>query len=171
MIHIYYGDGKGKTTAALGLILRAAGAGLKCVIVQFLKDFQCAELDSLGRLGVTVLRGKAPGKAFTRDMSPDQLSETARIHNENLDAATEMLRSGQCDVLVLDEALDALRLGLLDEAKFHALIENPPENAEIVITGHQMITWVTERADYITEMRKHAHPYDKGVQARKGIEF
>jgi cob(I)alamin adenosyltransferase len=174
MLHVYYGDGKGKTTAALGLILRARGCGNACVLVQFLKDFATGELETLASLGVPVYRGKAKGPAFTKDMTAEQREETRLLQNQNFaDALVECARS-RASLLVLDEALDALSLGLLREDALRALLDAPPEGMkglEIVITGHKPIGWVLERADYITEMRKLAHPFDKGIRARKGVEF
>jgi len=172
LTHIYFGNGKGKTTAALGLALRAAGFGVKVVIVQFLKDWQCGEISSLGLLpNVTVLRGKSSGGVFVRDMSDDEKAETKAIHDENLVMALELHAGGNCDLLVLDEALDAYSLGLLDEKLFVGLMKNKPENLELVITGHKPEGWMHDLADYVTEMIKHKHPYDIGIQARKGIEF
>lgn len=167
--HVYFGSGKGKTTAALGLILRAVGCGIPCFLVQFLKDTKCGELETLRKLGVTVFRGKAPQAAFARDMTPEQLEETRGIHNENLTNAVEESKGG--GLLVLDELLDAVELGLVDESAVRLLLENRPDNLELVITGHSDIPWIFEKADYITEMVKHRHPYDKGVEGRRGIEF
>jgi cob(I)alamin adenosyltransferase len=169
MLHLYYGDGKGKTTAALGLLLRAAGAGWSCVLVQFLKDWDSGELRTLEQLpGVTVLRGKASGAGFAKDMSPEQLDETRAIHEENLRRASERCRDG--GLLVLDEAVDAMRLGLLGEDSVRALLDGS-RDLELVITGHGAPGWLAERADYITEFVKRRHPYDSGVLARRGIEW
>ena len=167
--HVYYGSGKGKTTAALGLIVRAAGCGVNCVLVQFLKDSKCGELDSLGRLGVAVFRGKAPDAMFSKDMTPEQLAQTREIHNKNLTDAIALSKSG--GLLVLDELLDAVKLELVDEDIIRDLLNNKPENLELVITGHTEIPWIFEKGDYITEMRKLRHPYDSGIMGRKGIEF
>jgi len=172
LTHLYYGDGKGKTTAALGLALRAAGCGQSVVIVQFLKDWQCGELNSLEFLpNITVLRGKAPGGMFVRDMSDAQKAETKAIHDKNLSDAMIMQKSGRCDLLILDEAIDAYVLGVLDAGLFMGLLDNKPEALELVITGHKPDEKLLERADYVTEMVKHKHPYDIGVSARRGVEF
>ena len=168
MIHVYYGNGKGKTTAALGLLLRAAGCGVKCVLVQFLKDWRCGELVSLAGLeNVTVLRGKAGTASFSNKMTDEELAATRELHNENLRAALAQ----DCGLLVLDELIDAVQLGLIDEDLVRGLLAAPPEGLEIVITGHGEVDWILERADYITEMVKRRHPYDKGVAARRGVEF
>ena len=170
--HFYFGDGKGKTTAALGLALRASGYGKKIVIVQFLKDLKCGELDSLELLqGVTVYRGKSSGAVFVRDMNNEEKAETKEIHDENLKKALKLHEEGKCDMLILDEAFDAYHLGLLDAAMFEGLLKNKPGQLELVITGHNPDTKLFEWADYITEMVKRKHPYDIGIAARKGIEF
>ena len=172
LTHVYFGDGKGKTTAALGLVLRAAGCGLLVVIVQFLKDWKCGELESLSLLpNVTVLRGKASGGVFVHEMSDEQKAETKAIHDRNLGDALDRQKRGQCDMLILDEAIDALKLGVLDSVLFEGLINNKPDMLELVITGHKPDDWILERADYVTEMVKHKHPYDIGVTARRGVEF
>ncbi|SHH94305.1 cob(I)alamin adenosyltransferase [Sporobacter termitidis DSM 10068] len=171
LIHVYYGYGKGKTTAALGLALRAAGCGLKVVIVQFLKDSNTGELNALKLLpNVTVLRGTA-ARAFTRDMTPEQLAETRKIQNANFEKALELVGSGECGLLILDEALDAYQLGLLDKAAFLDLVCRKPDSLELVITGHRPDEEILGRADYVTEMVKVRHPYDSGISARRGIEF
>lgn len=172
MTHVYYGDGKGKTTAALGLGLRACGSGLQVILVQFLKDFPTGELKALEALdGFTVLRGKAAGKLFSKDMNEEEKRLTKAIHDANLEQAISLINGGKCDLLILDEALDAFALGLLEEAPFQKLVCEKPEKLELVITGHTPLDWVLEHADYVTEMVKRKHPYDKGVPGRKGIEF
>jgi cob(I)alamin adenosyltransferase len=171
LIHLYYGYGKGKTTAALGLAVRASGSGVKVVIVQFLKDSNTSELVQLKLLpNITVLRGTA-AKGFARDMTPEQLNETREIQNCNLKKALELVRSGDCGLLILDEALDAWQLGLLDEAMLLELINHKPEALELVITGHRPDDRVVAAADYVTEMVKIKHPYDTGIKGRRGIEF
>ena len=172
LIHFYYGNGKGKTTAALGLALRASGCGKNVVIVQFLKDWKCGELDSLSLLkNVTVFRGKSSGGVFVWDMSDQEKAETKTIHDENLKKAIELDRKGQCDLLILDEAAEAFNLGLISPELFEGLLNNKPEKLEIVITGHSPNEWLINRADYVTEMVKHKHPYDRGVAARHGVEY
>jgi cob(I)alamin adenosyltransferase len=171
LTHLYYGSGKGKTTAALGLALRASGAGLRVVIVQFLKDRPCGELTQLALLpNITVLRGKA-GKAFIRGLDEAEREATREIQNANLQRARVLVQRGQCDLLILDEALDACQLGLLDEPILADLICHKPAALELVVTGHRPVDWLIEQADYVTEMVKHKHPYDVGIKARRGIEF
>lgn len=171
LIHVYYGYGKGKTTAALGLAVRAAGSGKKVVIVQFLKDSNTSELCMLALLpNITVMRGTA-AKVFVRKMTSEQLEETKKIQNANMQQALELVESNNCDLLILDEALDAYQLGLLDQKPFLALVLNKPCDLELVITGHKPDEQIFEAADYVTEMVKIKHPFDQGITARKGIEF
>jgi cob(I)alamin adenosyltransferase len=172
LTHVYYGMGKGKTSAALGLALRASGSGMKVVIVQFLKDTASGELAQLRLLpNVTVLRGKDPAKVFSFEMDDAERAVTRRIHDENLAKAITLVREGDCDVLILDEALDALELGLLDPGAFSELLCGKPPSLELVITGHSPIDWVMQAADYVTQMTKIKHPYDSGVMGRRGVEF
>ncbi|MDR3277670.1 MAG: cob(I)yrinic acid a,c-diamide adenosyltransferase [Oscillospiraceae bacterium] len=172
LTHVYYGYGKGKTTAALGLALRAAGHGKKVVLVQFLKDAKSGELSQLALLpNVTVLRGKAAGHTFSIDMTESERESTTRIHDENLQKALRLCENGECDLLILDEAIDAYQLGMIDRALFENTVNGKPEPLELVVTGHTPEAWLTARADYVTEMVKIKHPYDAGVLGRPGIEF
>lgn len=171
LIHLYYGDGKGKTTAALGLAVRALGYGRHVVLVQFLKNTLCGELKSLlQHSGITVLRGKA-GDHFTFSMTESERQQTEKIHNENLAQALSLVRSGNCELLILDEVTDALKSGLLDEAMLRDAILNKPDGLELVMTGHHAIDWMIEAADYVTVMKKIKHPFDSGVAAREGVEY
>ncbi|MCL2200556.1 MAG: cob(I)yrinic acid a,c-diamide adenosyltransferase [Oscillospiraceae bacterium] len=172
LTHIYYGNGKGKTTAALGLAMRASGCGKKVVIVQFLKDWKCGEQESLALLqNITVFGNKASGGGFVKDMTAEGKLALTANHNDNLKAARNLVEQGGCDLLILDEAIDAYQLGVLDAALFEDILENKPEQLELIITGHMPDEKLLEHADYVTQMLKHKHPYDKGIMARRGIEF
>ena len=172
LMHIYYGDGKGKTTAALGLALRAAGCGKNVVIVQFLKSWVCGEHNSLPQLpNVTLFQGKPAIGKFVRDMSDEEKLETKASQDECLKNALKLVDSGKCDLLILDEAIDAQKLCVLDAEKMEELIFNKPYSLELVLTGHNPAARLLEQADYVTEMVKRKHPYDEGINARKGIEF
>ncbi len=171
LIHYYYGYGKGKTTAAVGLAIRASGSDKKVVIVQFLKNRPSCEIAPLEQIkNITVLRGQA-SNSFSLKMNELERKETTRIHNENLQKAINAVNNGECDLLVLDEAVDAYELNMLDKELFDNLVNNKPEALELVITGHLAQDWIIQKADYVTEMQKKKHPYDKGFIARKGIEF
>lgn len=170
LVHVYCGDGKGKTTAAMGLLIRAAGVGKQCVLVQFMKDTPSGELESLKKLGIPVLRGKQ-GSAFFSEMTEEEKQNTVKGHNQALKKAFELACEGKCDLLVLDEACSALRYGMLDEALLKQALYEKPEGLELVLTGRDPADFILERADYVTEMCKRKHPYDAGILARKGIEF
>lgn len=171
MIHYYYGDGKGKTTAAMGLALRALGQGREVVIVQFLKDGRSGEVQALeGLPGVTLLYGKG-GKGFTFQMTDEEKRETRRIHDENLARAVERVYADRCGLLVLDEVGDALALALVDQDALAALLGGCPEGTELVMTGHAPQESLVNAADYVTRMEKIRHPYDRGAGARRGVEF
>lgn len=170
LVHLYTGEGKGKTTAAVGLAVRAAGRGIPVVFLQFMKNRPSGEINVLTKLpGVTVLRGKA-GEGFTFTMTSEEKAESRRIHGENLRRAIELAEAGECGLLVLDEAASALNCGLLEEELLRGFLHRRPPGVEVVLTGRNPPAWLAERADYITEMRKVRHPYDKGVAARPGIE-
>ena len=171
MIHIYHGDGKGKTTAALGLAFRMLGNGKKAFVVQFLKGKTSGEILMLLKMDrVTVLHGK-PETKFTFQMNRAELEEARALHNRQLQLAFTAAADGRADMIVLDEALDAIMADTLDEGELLRLIALNKDKAEIVITGRNPSNDLLSVADYITHMKKEKHPYDAGVQARKGIEY
>ena len=169
MIHVYCGDGKGKTTAALGLILRHVGAGGRAVLAQFLKSAPTGELATLERLGVPVYRNELP-HGFFPNMSEETKTKVRELHDRTLAEVTRLARANECSLLVLDELNAALTLELIDREAVRALLNNHGE-AELVITGRDPCAEVLEQADYVTEMKLVKHPYEKGVKARKGIEY
>lgn len=171
LIHCYCGDGKGKTTAALGLALRAAGAGKKVLLLQFLKGRDTSELRVLERIPeITVLRGNASEK-FSFQMDERERQQAYDMHCKNLLTAVEAARAGACDLLVLDEAMAAVSTGLIDEDLLRNFVENKPQPLELVLTGRNPPEWLLERADYVTEMVKRKHPFDSGISARTGVEL
>lgn len=166
LLHLYYGDGKGKTTAAMGLALRALGSGKRVVIVQFLKGRVSGEVALLEQLGAEVYRGKA-GQKFVSRMTEEEKAATRALQNQNLRAA--MARCA--DLLVLDEAGSAWELGMVDQALLRQAVLQRPAAQECVLTAHTPPSWMAEAADYLTEMKCCRHPYQRGVPARKGIEY
>ena len=166
LIHLYCGDGKGKTTAAMGLALRALGRGLRVVVVQFWKDGSSGETAPLERLGARVLACPGPAK-FSWEMTPAERERTRAAQ----DALLEEALSLPCDLLVLDEACGALEAGLLDEALLKRAALDRPAGQEVVLTGRAPAPWMEERADYITRMEGVRHPFDGGAPARRGIEY
>ena len=163
MLHLYFGSGKGKTTAAAGLALRALGHGKKVVVVQFLKDGTSGEIEPLRRLGAAVFA--CPNAKFTWLMTPQEKAAALAHNTKTLETALQM----PCDLLILDEACAALRASLLPEALLQKAVLNAPY--EVVLTGRDPADWMLQNADYITEFTARRHPYEKGIPAREGIEY
>lgn len=167
-IHVYTGNGKGKTTAALGLALRAAGAGKMVFIAQFVKGMHYAELDALKRFEpeITV-------KQFGRDcfIRHEPQEEDFALAKQGLAEVAEKIRSGMYDVVILDEACIALYYKLFLMSDLLDIIISRPESMEIVITGRYAPPELIEVAELVTEMREVKHYYQQGVEAREGIEF
>ena len=166
LVHLYYGDGKGKTTAAMGLALRALGSGKRVVIVQFLKGGKSGEIPLLEQLGAAVYRGKA-GQKFVFQMDEAEKAATRALQNKNLAAAL----AAPADLLVLDEAGSAWELDMVDKALLQQAVLHRPAGQECVLTAHAAPQWMLAAADYVTEMQCRRHPYQKGIAARKGIEY
>ena len=166
LLHLYYGDGKGKTTAAMGLALRALGSGKKVVILQFLKGGQSGEIPLLEQLGAKIYRGKA-GQKFVFQMNEAEKAATRDLQNRNLAAAM----TEDADLLVLDEAGSAWELDMVDKALLQKAVLARPAAQECVLTAHAAPRWMLDAADYVTEMKCCRHPYQKGIAARKGIEY
>ena len=166
LLHLYYGDGKGKTTAAMGLALRAIGSGKRVVIVQFLKGGTSGEIPMLEQLGAPIYRGKA-GQKFVSRMNDAEKAATRALQNENLQKAMAQ----PADLLILDEAGSAWELDMVDKALLKEAVLHRPAGQECVLTAHRPPQWMLDEADYVTEMKCHRHPYQKGVPARKGIEY
>ena len=167
-VQVYTGNGKGKTTAAAGLAMRAAGSGLDVKFVQFLKGRKSGEVQMLsGMDGVEVLRAAA-SKKFYHEMS----GEEKRGMRLEVVEALRTIRSflGQADMIVLDEALGALSTGLLTRDEVTGIIEHRG-GTEIVLTGRDAPQWLIDAANLVSEMRDVKHYMDAGVAARRGIEF
>ncbi len=166
-VQVYTGDGKGKTTAALGLALRAAGAGLKVYIAQFVKGMEYSEHDSLARLSdnITV---KQYGRGCFIQGTPEE--KDMRAAQEGLREVKAVMCSGKYHMIILDEANIATSFGLFPVEDLLDLIRAKPAGVELVITGRRADARVMEQADLVTEMKEVKHYYRKGVQARVGIE-
>ncbi|WP_456383292.1 cob(I)yrinic acid a,c-diamide adenosyltransferase [Hydrogenimonas sp.] len=168
-IQLYTGDGKGKTTAATGLALRALGSGFRILFVQFMKSVPSGEVEMLGRCGgedIVILREWDDSFIIGRP-SERQLEMARRLWSETM----AHLESFRPDLLVLDEIAVAIRYGLVEESVVLGFLQNKPESVEVVMTGQQASRALIDAADLVTEMRKIKHYYDRGVMARKGIEY
>jgi cob(I)alamin adenosyltransferase len=169
LLQVYTGNGKGKTTAALGLALRALGHGWRVMIIQFMKgDAKYGELRSLRMFpNCTVIQ-------FGRDVlvdlnNPDPTDVS--LAKQGLLAAIETIQSNSCDLLILDEINVAMAVKLLDEETVAQMLRQRPANMEIVATGRYAPQSILDLADLVTEMRLVKHPFEKGIDAREGIEF
>ena len=166
-VQVYTGDGKGKTTAALGLALRAAGAGLKVFIGQFIKSAPYSEIKALERFSDLISINQFGRGCFIRGKPCQADIDMAR---QALEAIGSALRSGEYDVVIADEANVAFGCKLISEQDLVALIDLRPPHVELVLTGRNSPAAVIERADLVTEMKAVKHYYDKGILAREGIE-
>ena len=166
-IHVYTGDGKGKTTAALGLVLRAVGAGWRVLFTQFLKHGEFSEIKALKKLGDQVTIRQYGSGRFTKGRPSEKEIEMARA---GLSEIMQVMEEGRYDLIVLDEINVAVHFGLIPLEGIISLLEKRPQNIELVLTGRWAPKEITERADLVTEARMIKHYFSKGVTAREGIE-
>lgn len=168
LIHIYTGDGKGKTTAAVGLAVRAAGSGLKVLFAQFLKGQATGETQPLKKLGVTVFRSDAVTK-FIPYMTKAELDECRTAQHRIFDEAKAGI--AQYDVIILDEVCSAVSTGMIDVKEVVSMMEQRPRGTEIVLTGRDAPNELVALADYVSDIKAVKHPFDRGITARQGIEY
>ena len=168
-IQVYTGNGKGKTTAALGLALRAAGHGYHIFIGQFLKGQPYGELRSVRRLSPLVTIRQFGRKGFIH-VTENPGDEDIRRAQRGLDACRRAMLSGNFRIVVLDEINVALRFRLLDRRDIDLLLDQKPADVELVLTGRYAPAWLLRRADLVTEMKDRKHYYARGIRARIGIE-
>ncbi len=170
MLHIYYGDGKGKTTAAIGMAIRAAGVGLRVFVIQFMKGAPSGEIEVLPYIpGVTLARPYRD-YGFFKQMSEEDKAELTDCHNRMLMCGFLQAGLGRADMLILDEFNPAYAYGLLDKEAADGYILSDKYPVEIVLTGRDPDKKFLEKADYISEIKCVRHPYQKGIEARWGIE-
>ena len=172
LIIVHTGDGKGKTTAALGLAMRAWGDGLSILIIQFIKgDWKYGELETISKLQEldSRIELRRMGKGFQRN-DDDKAQHSAAAY-EALEAARLAFSEGCYDMLILDEINYAVKFGLIEESDVLALLDEKPAAMHVVLTGRAVRASIADRADLVTEMRLIKHPYQQGIKAQKGIEF
>ncbi len=169
MVQLYTGDGKGKTTAAAGLALRAMGSGWKVLFVQFMKSIESAEIEMLGRCGgdsIEIMR-EWDDTFVVEKPTPKQ-----KLMCENLfDSMRKRVERWRPDMVVLDEVAVAIYFGLLQEERVLDFVKKRPQSLEVVMTGRNATDAMIEASDLVTRMEKVKHYYDTGVKARKGIEY
>ena len=169
LFHIYFGNGKGKTTAAAGLAVRASGAGMRVIFAQFLKDGTSSELNCLRGVSNIEVLVCPKNYGFFKNMTEDVKKEAAKSYGELFLLAKK--KAAAADMLILDEAVSAANHGLISEDDVIQYIKSRPSGLELVITGRDPSARMLALADYATEMRKVKHPYDNGVAARRGVEY
>lgn len=164
ILHIYHGNGKGKTTAATGLAIRAAGAELKVIFIQFLKNGTSSEINILKQINNIEYFCCDECRKFTFQMSDKEKALVTSGNNELIEKAF----SSDADVIILDEFLDAYNLNMIDSDSEKYILNS---DKEIILTGRNPAEIFLNHADYISEITSVRHPYEKGIKARKGIEF
>ena len=177
MIHIYCGDGKGKTSAAAGLAVRAAGCGLKVLFARFLKNEDSGELKILDSIpGIEVIHMDR-SYGFFRSLSQKEQEEVRKMYGDlwqrilHLTGEREYGGLPSYDMLVMDEFMAAYNYGLIPHGEALRFLQEKPPHLEIVLTGRNPDERLYELADYISEIRKVKHPFDRGISARRGIEY
>ena len=172
LIIVHTGNGKGKTTAALGLGLRAWGQGLRVLVLQFIKgNWKYGELQVAEKLGAN-FSIRQMGEGFVnRGSDGDDKSAHMRAACDTLDAARREISSGNWDMVILDEINYAVKFGLVSQEEVLELLAGKPALLHLVLTGRDALPEVIERADLVTEMRELKHPYKQGIEAQRGIEF
>ncbi len=169
LVQVYTGDGKGKTSAAFGLALRAIGRGLKVYIIQFIKGgFDYGELYTVPQLANLKLKAFGRGK-FITERPPRE--EDVRLAREAFEFSEKVVVGGEYDVVILDEINVVLNLNLIGIGRVLELVKSKPKHVELILTGRNAPAELVEVADLVTEMREVKHPFRRGVPPRKGIEY
>lgn len=171
MIHVYFGDGKGKTTAAVGLAARAAGSNMKVLFVQFLKTEFSGERHTLSHTENITLTFCPLELKFTFEMDEKEKLQAAKVFKGIFDSSVTTALTERYDMVILDEIFDVINNEMISEAEVFEFVANAPVSMEIIMTGHNPSERFIEAADYVTEFKKIKHPYDKGITGRIGIEF
>ena len=176
LIHIYCGDGKGKTTAAMGAAVRAAGRGYRVLILRLLKTDDSGEVKALSSLCGIRLLPCLRSFGFSWNMTPEQKKEAAVYYSGQLELAWELAagKGGEkmpADLLILDEAIGACSQGFIEEDRLIGLLRSRPRSLEVILTGRNQSQALLDEADYVTEMVMVRHPYEKGNKAREGGEY
>ena len=170
LVHIYYGEGKGKTSAALGLAMRASGAGLNVVVVQFNKAADSSEISSLDKMGIASIKVQDE-VGYIPFMDEDQKSKCLAHYQHCMTRVFELVCHNTYDVVVLDELLAALETGMVEIQQVVDLIQHKSTQVELVITGRYPTQELIKMADYVSEIKLIKHPFSKGVFSRLGIEY
>ena len=169
LVQVYTGNGKGKTTAALGLALRAVGHGMKVLMIQFMKGNQYGELESAKKLSPCLIIKQVGRETFISKSNPDP--KDLQLAQEGFLMAKKAIQDKEYDIVILDEINLAIDYGLIPIKDLLQLMDSKPETVELILTGRNVRREILERADLVTEMVDRKHYYDRGVPAREGIEI
>lgn len=171
LIHIYCGDGKGKTSAATGLAVRAAGCGKQVLFARFLKNEESGELEILDRIPEIHVIHLERSFGFYRTLTEEEQAEVRQMYEALWQDIVRRAETDVYDVLVMDEFMAAYNYGLIGHDAAFAFLREKPERLEVVLTGRDPDEDLVELADYVSEIRKVKHPFDRGIRARRGIEY
>lgn len=171
LIHIYCGDGKGKTTAATGLAIRAAGCGMKVLFARFLKNEISGELRILDAVPEIEVLHLKKSFGFYNTLSQEEKRLAGELYGQLWDTIMQKVETGSYDLLVMDEFMAAYNYDLVKPEKALEFLRHKPAGLEVVLTGRNPSAELIEAADYVSEIQKIKHPYDHDVRARRGIEF
>ncbi|MBP3887849.1 MAG: cob(I)yrinic acid a,c-diamide adenosyltransferase [Cellulosilyticum sp.] len=172
LVQVYYGKGKGKTTAAIGLGIRALGNDYKVIMIQFLKNDTTGECRMIKALEPDFkIFHFEKKRGFTWQLNEEEKQELRSETSNALKFAMKVMDTGQCDVLILDEILNSLELGFVSEEDVCALIDNKSDDVELVLTGRSLPESIAQRANYISYIEAIKHPMSSGIDARRGIEY
>ena len=171
LLHIYCGDGKGKTTAATGLAIRMAGYGRKVLFARFLKNENSGELKILDQIKEIEVLHLSRSFGFYNRLSEKEKEEWEKTYKELWQKIRQKVQEEDYDLLVMDEFLHAMRYNLVTEEDILTFLKERPQKLEVVITGRDPSENMIKAADYVSEVKKVKHPYDAGIIARKGIEY
>lgn len=171
-VQVYTGNGKGKTTAAVGLAVRAAGNGYKVFMVQFLKSSLTGELESAKKLepNFKIFRFEKK-RGFFWTLNDEEKQELKKEIHEAYNFCAQALKENQCDILIMDEIMGALSNNMVSKKQLLDLIDIKPDNVELILTGRNVPEDIVEKVDLVTEMKDIKHYFSQGVPAREGIEY
>ncbi len=171
MIQIYYGDGKGKTSAAIGVAVRAAGRNMRVLFVQFLKSNDSGERKVLEQINGITMTPCPVELEFTYNMTDTQKAQASKIFREIFDHSVRAALTSNYSVLIMDEIFSAIDTGMISENEVYNFLTNAPAKLEIVLTGRNPSKKFIDLSDYVSNIVKKKHPFDKGISARAGIEY
>ena len=171
MVHVYCGDGKGKTTAATGLAVRAAGYGMKILFVRFLKNENSGELKILDAIPEIEVMHMTKSFGFYKTLGAKEKEEAIKTYKDLWEMAIKKVEDGSYDMLVMDEFMAAYQYEMIEHESALHFLKNRPEGLEVVLTGRNPESEILEISDYVSEIVKKKHPFDQGIYARRGIEY